>query len=119
MNQSFDARLQFYKGAVVGQVHDFSSNSGTHRVHLANKRPGIRSELLVAQGYSFLFAIVFEDLYGDLITDIEHFGRMINAAPREVRHMKQPIDAAQIDEYAVIRNVFHDAPHFGIFFENF
>ena len=44
---------------------------------------------------------------------------MVDAAPGQICDMQQPIDAAQIDEYAVIRNVFHDAANFGILPENF
>src|SRR6516162_7590130 len=119
VNQAFDARLQFDESAVVGQVDNLSRDSGADRIHLPDERPWIGHQLFIAKRHSFFFPIVLQDLDRDFVTDIEHFGRMIHPAPGKVGHMKQSVDAAKINEYAVVRDVLHDAAHFGIFLEHF
>src|SRR5881394_1317478 len=44
---------------------------------------------------------------------------MIHAAPGEVGHVKQSVDSPEIDEHAVVGDVFHHATDFGIFFQDF
>ena len=61
--------------------------------------------------------IDLDDLDLHLLTDIEHFGRMIDAPPGDVGDVQQPVNAAQIDESAVVRDVLHDAVDNLTFFE--
>ena len=44
-----------------------------------------------------------------LVADLEDLGRVSDAAPRHVRHVEQPVDAAQVDEGAVIGDVLDRA----------
>ena len=55
-------------------------------------------------------AIVLEDDHVDLVVDLEEFRRVPDAAPRHVGDVEQAIDAAQIDERAVVGDVLDDAP---------
>ena len=45
----------------------------------------------------------------DLVVDLEELGRMADAAPRHVGDVQQAVDAAQIDERAVVGDVLDDA----------
>ena len=76
-----------------------------------------RRELLITKRDAFLLAIVFEDLDGDFVADIEQFGWMVHAAPGQIRDVKQSIDTTQIDKHAVIGDVLHDSADFGIFLQ--
>ena len=118
MNKAFDSGLQFNEGTVVGQVHNFSGNAGAHRIDLLDQRPRIGRELLIAKRYAFLVAIVFQNLDGDLVADIEHLRWMVHTSPGKIRYVKQSVDSAQINEHSVIRNVLHDAADVGILFQH-
>src|SRR5437899_1235220 len=72
VNQSFDTRLQFDKGAVVGEVDNFSGDASADWIDLTDERLRIRRELLIPERDAFLFPIVLQDLYSDFVTDIEH-----------------------------------------------
>ena len=73
----------------------------------------------IAERDALFVAIIFQDLDCDFVADIEHFRRMIHTAPGEIRDMKQPINAAEIDEHTIVGNILHDAPNFSIFFQYF
>ncbi len=51
------------------------------------------------------------------LADGQHFGRMVDAAPGDVGDMQQAVDAAEIDEGAVIGDVLDDALDHLTFFE--
>src|SRR6185369_70744 len=53
--------------------------------------------------------IVLEHDHVDLVVDLEQLGGMPDAAPRHVGDMQQTVDAAQIDERAVVGDVLDDA----------
>ncbi|MET3786711.1 hypothetical protein ABIC24_004338 [Methylobacterium radiotolerans] len=47
------------------------------------------------------------DLHG--LADRDHFGRVVHAAPRHVGDVQQAVDAAEVDERAVLGDVLDDA----------
>ena len=105
---------QFDKGAVVGNVHDLAGDADAREVLIRNERPGIGLQLLVSERNAFLLAIVLENLDGDLVADLEQFRRVIDAAPGKIRHVQQAVDAAEVDEHAVVGDVldaFRGLPH--------
>ncbi len=53
--------------------------------------------------------IVLEHDHVDLVVHLEQLGRMADAAPRHVGDVQQAVDAAQIDERAVVGDVLDDA----------
>src|SRR5262249_2941985 len=53
--------------------------------------------------------IDLDDPHLHRLTDGEHLGRVIDPAPGNVGDVQQAIDAAEIDEGAVIRDVLDDA----------
>ena len=44
-----------------------------------------------------------------LLADLQRLGRMVDAAPGDVGHVQQAVDAAEIDEGAVVGDVLHHA----------
>src|SRR6476620_9907920 len=119
VNQSFDAGSEFNKGPVVRNVHDLPADANAREVLIWNESPRIRLELFVAEGHTLLFAIIFEDLDGDFITDLEKFRRVIHAAPRKVGNVQQSVDPAQVNEHTVVGDVLHRAADFGVLAEDF
>ncbi len=73
--------------------------------------PRIGLQLLHAERDALGFVIDLDDLYRDVLADIEHFGRMRHAPPRDVGDMQQPVHAAKIDECTVIGDVLDRALH--------
>jgi hypothetical protein len=53
--------------------------------------------------------VVLEDDDVDLVVDLEQLRRVPDAAPRHVRDVQQAVDAAQIDERAVVGDVLDGA----------
>ena len=65
--------------------------------------------MLHAQRYTLTFAVELENLDVDLVTDVDHFRRMLDALPRHVRDVQETIDTAEVDEGAVVGQVLDDA----------
>jgi hypothetical protein len=72
VDESFNSRLQLDESAVIGDIDHLARHTSANRINLTHQRPRIRSELFIPEGNAFFFPIVLEDLYSDLITDIEH-----------------------------------------------
>jgi len=105
VHQPFDARLDFHESAVVGEVRDLAEQARAGRIAAGDADPGILAELFQAQGDAHLLAVELEHLGLDLVADVDDFGRMAHAAPGEIGDVQQPVDAAQVDEGAVIGDV--------------
>ena len=109
VNEAFDARLELDKRAVVGEADHLAAHAGAHRIPIHDVRPGIGDELLVAERHTLGRRIVLEHDHVDRVVHLEELGGMADAPPRHVRDMEQAVDAAQIDERAVVGDVLDDA----------
>ena len=109
VDQPFDPRLQFDKGAVVGDVGDAAAELGAGRVFELDALPRIGFELLHAERDALRLGVEADDLDLDVLADIERLGRVVDAAPGDVGDVQQAVDAAEIDEGAVIGDVLDDA----------
>ena len=54
-------------------------------------------------------AIELEDAHVDLVADVDDFRRMLDALPRHVGDVQQAVDAAEVDERAVVGEVLDRA----------
>ena len=79
------------------------------RIAARQADPRIFAQLLHAERNAVLLLVELEDLGGDFVADRQHFGRMLDAAPGEVGDVQQAVDAAQVDERAVVGDVLDDA----------
>ena len=109
VHQAFDARLQLHEGAVVGDVGDAALELGADRILDLDALPGIGLELLHAQGDALRLRIEPDHLHLHRLADMQGLGRMIDAPPGDVRDVQQTVDAAEIDEGAVVGQVLHHA----------
>ena len=71
--------------------------------------PGIGLELLHAEADALGLGVEADDLHLDGLADMQRFGRMVDAPPGDVGDVQQAVDAAQIDERAVIGDVLDHA----------
>src|SRR6185312_2200532 len=117
VDQSLDARLQFDERAVVGDVGHAAFETRADREFSFDALPRIVEQLLHAKRDTVRLVIDLDDLHFHRLADIEHFGRMIDPAPRDVRDVQQAIDAAEIDERAVVGDVLDHAVDNLAFFE--
>jgi hypothetical protein len=103
VDQPFDARFELHERAVVGQADDLAAHARADRIAIHHVRPRIGDELLVAERDALGRRIVLEHDHVDLVVDLEELGRDADAAPRHVGDVEQAVDAAEIDERAVVR----------------
>ena len=109
VDQALDARLDLDERAVVGDVGDLAEQARARRIAPRQADPRVVAELLQAQRDAVLLLVELQDLGGDFVADRQHFRRMLDAAPGEVGDVQQAVDAAQVDERAVIGDVLDDA----------
>ena len=109
VDEALDARLELDERAVVGDRHDLAADLLARRVRLLGVVPRIFLGLLEAERDALGLGVVLEDLDGDLVADLEHLARVVDAAPAHVGDVEQAVDAAEVDERAVLGDVLDDA----------
>src|SRR5262249_19669158 len=109
VDEPLDARLELDEPPVVGQAHDLARQARAHGIALDHVGPRIVHQLLVAQRDALGRRVVLQDDHVDFLIDLEELRRMRHAAPRHVGDVQQAVDAAEIDERAVVGDVLDDA----------
>ena len=84
MDQAFDAFFQFHENTVIGDADDLSHDPGFNRVFFLDIDPGIVGSLFEAKRNPFLIFVELEDHDLDLISDREHFGRVVDPSPGHI-----------------------------------
>src|SRR6266481_5080723 len=102
VNQALDAGLHLDEGAVVGERDHLAGDAGPGRELLRRVRPGVLLDLLEAQADALGGRVELEDDHPQLVADVEHLARVPDAAPAHVGDVQEPVDAAQVDERAVV-----------------
>ena len=108
MHQAFDALLDLDETAVVAMLVTLP-NRRCGRIAPGNGFPRIRTELLHAERHAVLVAVETQDLDLDLVADGDDLGRVLDPLPGHVRDVQQAVDAAEVHEGAVVREVLDDA----------
>ena len=109
VDQSFHAFLQLDERAVVCQRHHAAVHLDAERIAHHHVRPWIGRLLFVAERDALRGRIELEHHDLDLVADVEVFRGMIDAAPRDVGDVQQPVDPAEVDEDAVVGDVLDHA----------
>src|SRR6266403_1552400 len=109
VDQSLDAPLDLDEGAVIGEADDLAADARVDRQALGDGRPRIGHDLLHAERDALALRVVLEDDHLHAIGDVDDLGGMPDAAPRHVGHVEEPVDAAEIDERAVVGDVLDRA----------
>src|SRR5579871_5444761 len=109
VDEAFDAGFELHEGAVVGDVGDAALHFRAHRIFRFDALPRIALQLLHAERDAVSFVIDLDDLDLHRLADRQDIGRMVDAPPGNVGDVQEAVDAAEIDEGAVVGDVFHDA----------
>src|SRR5690606_35593184 len=78
-------------------------------VLLVGPVPGILLDLLAAERDALGLGVELEDDHLGLVTHVEELAGMTDAAPRHVGDVEQAVDAAEVDEGAVVGEVVDHA----------
>ena len=109
VDEAFDARLQLDERAVVGDVGDAALEALADGVARLDRRPRIFLKLLHAERDAVRLVVDLDDAHLHLLADAQHFGRMVDAPPGDVGDVQQAVDAAEVDERAVVGDVLDRA----------
>src|SRR5271165_2830589 len=100
VHQPFDALLQLDERAIIRDADDAPAHMRSNRIALGRIHPRIGRELLKAQRYALLLAIELENLNLDLVA-----------------HLQQAVNAAEINERAVVGQVLHGTGNDAVFLQ--
>src|SRR5262245_38936396 len=117
MDQTFNAGLKLNKRTIVGNAGHLTRNSRHRRKALFDTLPRVRQKLLVTQRDALASAIEPQDLHLNGVANLEQLTRILQSAPRHVGNVKQTIDAAEIDEGAVIGKILDLTFNDDVFFD--
>src|SRR6202040_48157 len=109
VDEPFDAGLKLHERAVVGDVGDAALEAGADRIFRLDALPRVVEQLLHAERDAVGLVVDLDDLDLHLLADVEHLGGVIDAPPGDVGDVQQAVDAAEIDEGAVIGDVLDHA----------
>ena len=105
VDQTFDALLEFDEGSVVGDADDAAGDMRADRITVLSVEPRIGRELLEAERHALFLFVVLENLDLDLVADVDQVLGMREASPGHVGDVEQAVEAAEIDESAVLGEV--------------
>ncbi len=117
MHQAFDALFDLDEATIVGDVRDLAEQARVRRIAPCDVLPRIGAQLFQAERNALTLAVELENAYIDLLADLDDFRGMLDALPRHVRDVEQAVDAAQVDECAVVGEVLDDALDGGSFLQ--
>src|SRR4030095_10220423 len=117
VHQSLDALLDLDERAVVRDVGDLAEQARPRRIAPRQTDPRVLAELLHAQRHAVFLLVELQHLGGALVAHRQHFGRMFHAPPGEIGDVEQAVDAAKVDERAVIGDVLDHALDDGAFLQ--
>lgn len=106
MDKTFDTFFDLDERAVIGEANDFASDAGSGGIASFGVVPWIFGDLFETEGNAFGVGVKLEDFDFDLIADVEAFGGVVDASPGHVGDVKEAVDATEVDESAVVGDVF-------------
>src|SRR2546423_6563526 len=107
MHQSLDAMLQFYESSVISHTRNLPRDPSGGRKALLDCFPRIGQKLFVSERDTLAFAIKFENLHLHCVAYFKKLGRILEASPGHISDMQKSVDAAEIDEGAIIGQVLN------------
>ena len=109
VHQAFHALLDFDEATIVGNVGDLAEQTRVGWIAARDVLPRIGAELLQSERNALAFAVEFQNTYVNFFTDFHDLGGVLDALPSHVGDVQQAVDAAQIDECAIISEILDHA----------
>ncbi len=114
MDQAFNAVFELYKATIVGHGYNLASNNSAGGVTQVDLGPWVGTNLLATQADTLRLGVKLEHLDLNLLANLNHLRRMGDATVGHIGDVKQAVDTAQVDEGAVIGDVFDHTDHNGV-----
>src|SRR5579862_1344497 len=109
VDEPFNSLLKFNERSVIGHADDASLHVRTLGIAVLGIEPWIRRELLESQRYALLVFVVLQNFDLNLIADIDQILGVSESSPGHVGDVEQAIEAAEIDERAVLGKILDDS----------
>ena len=110
VDQAFDARFEFDEGPEFHQPRDLAADDGVVRILAGGPGPGVLDHLAIGKADAAGFAVDLLDADADRLAFLHDLAGMLDAAPRQLADVQQPIDpVAQFDEGPEIHQLSHRA----------
>src|SRR3954451_22331624 len=105
VDEPFDARQDLDERAERDDLRHLAGDDVALVIALEHLLPRIGLRLLESERDALTLAIDVENLDLDLLADLEHLGRMVDVAPRQLADVDQPVHPVEIDERAEVDDV--------------
>ena len=93
------------EGAEGDDLRDAALDDVVLAVRLHDLLPGIRLRLLEPERDPLAVTVDVENLHLDGLADVEHLGRVVHVAPRELGDVDEAVHAVEVDERAEVDDV--------------
>src|SRR5712692_7118121 len=98
VDQALDALRHLDEGTEGHQLGDGSLHDIARVVLAGEGPPGVLLRVLQGERDPLPLEVDVEDLDRDLLADLHDLARVVDVAPRQLGHVHQAVDAAQVDE---------------------
>ena len=105
VHEPLDAGQDLDEGAERDDLRDATLDDVVLAVALEHLLPRIGLRLLEAERDALAVAVDVEHLDLDRLADLEHLGRVVDVAPRELGDVDQAVHAVEVDEGAEVDDV--------------
>ena len=109
VDEPFDARFEFDERAVRHEIDNLAFDARADGIFGFDVFPRIGELLLEAEADAFLLPVDVEHDDVDLLSDLEDFGGMADAAPAHVGDVEQSVQTIEIDERAEVGDILDGA----------
>ncbi len=105
--QAFHARLHLDESAEGFHTDHFAGHADAFGIFDFDVFPRVGDKLLHTQGDFVCVGIEFDDFHLHLVSDAEHIGGVIHFSPAHIGEVQKAVDAAQVDERAILSYIFN------------
>ena len=108
VDETFNTAVEFDECTVISDGNNLTLNDSAFRITFGDILPRMRLKLLHAERDAFLLVVEVEDHDFDFLTELEHFGRVVDALVAHVGDVEEAIYAAKVDECTEVGDVLDD-----------
>src|SRR6266496_874526 len=102
VDKAFNPLFKLHESSVIGHADYASMNVRAYWITMLSVQPRIRRKLLETQRDALFLRIILQHLHLNLVPHVYQIARVRQASPGHVRDMQQAVDAAEIDEGAIL-----------------